>query len=128
MDFSQGFLDTSKTLHNCISRSSCLQMFYKGRPSKKFWKIHRNTPVLELLCNQVPGLQYATFFILKKRIQHKSLPINFAKFYKHLFYIKTFGRLHIDYSVNYSMKFHKYNKAKHLLNLCKINLILNKTT
>ena len=33
MDFSQGLLDRIKAPHNCISKSSCLQMFCKCRSS-----------------------------------------------------------------------------------------------
>ena len=69
MDFSQGLLDITKAPHNCISKSSCLQMFGKCMSSEKFWEIHRKTPVLELLCNQVAGLRRATLFILKKRLR-----------------------------------------------------------
>ena len=66
MDFSQGLLDMTKAPHNCIFKRSCLQMFYKGTSSEKFWKIHRKTPVLELFSNQVAGLQRATLFISKE--------------------------------------------------------------
>ena len=69
MVFSQSLLVMTKSPHNCISKSSCLQMFYKARSSKKFWKIHRKTPLSELLRNQVAVLQRVTLFILKKRLR-----------------------------------------------------------
>ena len=46
--------------HNFISKGSCMQMFYKGRSSEKFLRIHRKTPLPEFLCNKVAGLQRAT--------------------------------------------------------------------
>ena len=95
MDFFQDLLDRAKAPHNYISESSSLQTFYKSRSSEKFWKIHRKTLVPKLLCNQVAGLQRATLFILKKRLQHKSLPVTFAKFSKTPFLYNTSGRLHI---------------------------------
>ena len=49
MDFPEGILDRTKAPHNCISKSSCLQMFYKGRSSEKNPKTHRKTPVPEFL-------------------------------------------------------------------------------
>ena len=80
IDFSQGLLGRIKVPHNCISKNSCLQMFCKGRSSYKFRKIHRKTPVLEFLCNKVAGLEPLTLFILKNKLQHKCLPLNFGKF------------------------------------------------
>ena len=82
MNFSQGLLDKVKAPHNCISKRGCLQMFYKGRSSYKFRKIYRKTPVSEFLWNKVTGPEPATLFIWKKRLQHKSLPVNFATFFK----------------------------------------------
>ena len=60
-----------------------------------------------VFCNKVAGLEPATLFILKKRLQHKSLPANLAKFFKrptfvenleaaafgNVFLYNTFGRL-----------------------------------
>ena len=68
MDFSQGLLDRIKAQHNCISKSSCLQMFFKDRSSYKFCKVHRKTPVSEFLCNKVADPEPATLLILKKRL------------------------------------------------------------
>ena len=71
MDFSQGLLDRIKTPHNCISKSSCLQMFYKG-VIKKFVKFTGRH-----LCR--------SFFIIKLQafsLQRKCLPVNFAKFFR----------------------------------------------
>ena len=41
-----------------------------------------------VFCNKVAGLEPATLFILKKRLQHKCLPVNFKKF------SRSFFRLH----------------------------------
>ena len=54
------------------------------RCSQKFRKIQRKTTVPEcLFFNKVAGLRLAT--ILKKRLLHKCLPVNFAKFLRTLF-------------------------------------------
>ena len=58
MDFSQGLLDRIKDSHNCISKSRCLQMFYKGRSYSKSGKIYRKTPLPEFF---VINLQAAAF-------------------------------------------------------------------
>ena len=36
----------------------------------------------EFLCNKVAGLESATLFVLKKRLQRKCLPVDFAKFFR----------------------------------------------
>ena len=59
-------------------RSSRPEVFCKKRCSQKFRKIHRKTPVPEALFCTVAGLEPAT--LLKKRLWHKSFPVNFAKF------------------------------------------------
>ena len=74
MDFSQGLRDRI----NCVSKRGCLQMYYKGSSSQKF----RKTPVSEFLCNKVTGVEPATLFIWKKRLQHKCLPVSFATFFR----------------------------------------------
>ena len=38
--------------------------------------------MLEFLCNKAAGLEPVTLFILKKRLQHKCLPVNFANFFR----------------------------------------------
>ena len=38
--------------------------------------------MLEFLCNKVAGLEPATLLIFKKRLQHKCLPVHFAKFFR----------------------------------------------
>ena len=45
---------------------------------KKFHKIHRKTPVLELRFNNLPDLRTCNF--IKKRLQRKCFPVNCAKF------------------------------------------------
>ena len=47
-------------------------MFCKKSCSKEFRNIYRKTPVLEFLFNKVAGL--------KDRLQHRSFPVNIAKF------------------------------------------------
>ena len=36
----------------------------------------------EFLCNKVAGLEPATLITLKKRLQNKCLPLNFASFFR----------------------------------------------
>ena len=50
---------------------------------QKFCKSHRITIVLEFF-NKVTGVRPATF--LKKRLQHTSSPVNFAKMFKNTFF------------------------------------------
>ena len=57
----------------------------------KFSKIHWKTPVLESLFNKVADIRPAT--VLKKRLQHKCFPVNFAKFLRTNFSQNTSGRL-----------------------------------
>ena len=42
----------------------------------------------EFLCNKVTGLEPATLFIFKKRLQHKCFPVNFAKFSRRPTFVK----------------------------------------
>ena len=81
-DFSQVLLGRIKAPHHCISKSSCLQMFYKGKSSLKFRKINRKTRAPECLCNKIAGLEPATLFRLKRRLQHKCLHVNFGNFFR----------------------------------------------
>ena len=53
------FQNGLKAPHICISKSSSLQIFYKGRSFQKF---HKNLP--EFLCNKIAGVIY-TLFILR---------------------------------------------------------------
>ena len=54
------------------------KVFYKKALLKNFvCNIHRKTPVLEPLFNKV-DLQACNF--IKKRFQHRSFPVNIAKF------------------------------------------------
>ena len=57
-------------------KSSCLQMFFKI--GVLFYHIPRKTPVPELLFNKVTGLEVCNF--IKKRLQHRCLLVNIAKF------------------------------------------------
>ena len=52
------------------------EVFYKKSCSKKFRSIHRKTPVLEVLFSCRPRLGT----LLKKRLQHRCFPVNFARF------------------------------------------------
>ena len=40
------------------------------------------TSLPEFHCNKVVGLESATLFVLKKSLQCKCLPVNFAKFFR----------------------------------------------
>ena len=51
----------------------------QNRCSKRFCNIHRKTPVLESLFNNVPGLKVCNF--IRKRLHHRCfLVVNIAKF------------------------------------------------
>ena len=54
------------------------EVFCKKRCSQKFRNIHKKTPVLESLFNNVTALQVWNF--VKKRLQHRCFPVNNAKF------------------------------------------------
>ena len=60
----------------CTYRSLRLYLTKKWC-SQTFWKIHRKTPV-SVFFNEVAGLNSAA--LLKKRLQHRCFPANFAKF------------------------------------------------
>ena len=72
-----------------ISQTSSIQkqppaVFCERRCSWKFHKIHRKTPAPESLLSKVAGLRHAN--LLKKRLAHRCLPVNFAKFLRIPFY------------------------------------------
>ena len=72
-----------------ISQTSSIQkqppeVFCERRCSWKFRKIHRKTPAPESLLSKVAGLRHAN--LLKKRLAHRCLPVNFAKFLRIPFY------------------------------------------
>ena len=54
-----------------------LEVFCKKRCPEKFRKFYRKTPALESVFNKVPDLRTCNF--LKKRLQHRFFPVNFAK-------------------------------------------------
>ena len=62
------------------------QSEFRSSRSQKFFKIvfrktsqySQETPVLESLFNKVPGLKAC--ILIKKRLQHRCFPLNFAKF------------------------------------------------
>ena len=69
----------------------------KNRRSYKFRKIHRKTPVPSFFVNKVAGLRPAT--LLKKRLWHRSFPVNFVKFLRTVrtaFLQNTSGRLLLE--------------------------------
>ena len=70
-----------------IARSSRSQMYFKIGALKRFHNIHRKTPVLESLFNNVAGLQSYDF--IKKRLKHRCFPINIAKFLRTVFFLKN---------------------------------------
>ena len=72
-----------------ISQTSSIQkqppeVFCERRCSWKFRKIDRKTPAPESLLSKVAGLRHAN--LLKKRLAHRCLPVNFAKFLRIPFY------------------------------------------
>ena len=79
--FQHGLTQNQKEVVSLV-RSSCLQMFYKIYVLKNLAKIHRKIHVSESLFNKVADLQPA--FLLKKRLWHRSFPVNFGKFYRAL--------------------------------------------
>ena len=56
------------------------EVFYKKAVLKKCISIHRKTPVLESLYNQVTGLHACNF--IKKKFQPRYFSVNIAKFLK----------------------------------------------
>ena len=60
-------------------------MFFKESVQKIFQNSQK-TPVLSLFFNEVGGLRPAT--LLKKRLQHRRFPVNFAKFLRAPFFIE----------------------------------------
>ena len=63
------------------------QGFCKKGVLKKFHKIHLKTPVLESLFNRVLGMRHAT--LLKKRLRHRCIYVNFVKFLRTSFLQNT---------------------------------------
>ena len=61
-----------------IFKKQSPEVFCKKRFSEKFCKIHRKAPVPESFFNKVDGMRAAT--LLKRRLWHRCLPVNFAKF------------------------------------------------
>ena len=72
-----------------ITRSSHQRCSVKKDVLKNFAKLHREAPVLESLFGNFGGPQPCNFF--KKRLQHRSFPVKFAKFLEHLFW-RTSGK------------------------------------
>ena len=56
---------------------------YIKKVCSKFRNIHKKTPVLESLLNNVAGLKFSNFF--EKSLHHRYFPVNIAKFYDNLF-------------------------------------------
>ena len=75
---------------------------------KVFLEISQNSQentCASLFLNKVAGLKPATF--LKKRLWHRSFPVNFEKFLRAPFLQNTFGRLNSE-SPNFLTIFTKY--------------------
>ena len=64
-----------------VCRCSSKQVFLK------FCKSHRKLPVLDSLFNKVTCLK--DFNFIKKRLQHRSFPVTFAKNFKNIFFYRT---------------------------------------
>ena len=82
------FLRTA-VLYN--SQKQPLEEFYEKRCCLEFHKIHRKVPVPEPHFQQSCGSQACNFF--KKRLWHKSFPVNFVKFLGTPFLQNNSGRL-----------------------------------
>ena len=78
MDFSQGLLYRIKAPHNCILKAAVCRYSTKvGLLQNSQENTCAGVP-----CNKVAGLEPAPLIILKKRLQHKCLPVKFAKFFR----------------------------------------------
>ena len=66
-------------------------MFYKIHVLKSFAKFTEKKPFLELLFHKAAGLKAWNF--IKKRLQHRYLPVSFAKFFKKPYLQNTSGWL-----------------------------------
>ena len=80
IQFSMQYITTIRT-----SRS---QMFFEIGVLK-VCNIHRKTPVLESLISKVASLEAYKF--LKKRLQHRCLPVNIANFLRNFYSKNTAG-------------------------------------
>ena len=67
-------------------RSSRPEMFCKKRVLRNFTKLTGKQLFQSLICNKVAGLRPAP--LLKKRLWHRCLPVNFVKFPRTPFYIE----------------------------------------
>ena len=61
-----------------IRREAVVQLSSVEKAFMKFGKIHRKTLVQNLFFNKVADLRPAT--LIKKRLWHRGLPVNFEKF------------------------------------------------
>ena len=72
-----------------IVRSSLRRRcYFKKAALKNFCKIHRKTPLLSLLFNNIVNLRHETLF--KKRPQRRCFPLNFAKFLRTPIFYDTY--------------------------------------
>ena len=75
---------------------------FQNSCSQKFCSIHRKTPVLESLFNDVAELQASSF--IKMWLQHKCFPVEIAKFLRKFFYrtpvvaVPIHQPIHYDFS------------------------------
>ena len=67
-------------------RASRLQMFFEIGVLK-VWNIHRKTPLLEYLFSKVASLEAYKF--IKKRLQHRCVPMNVANLLRKLYLKNT---------------------------------------
>ena len=74
-----------------ISRSSHQRCPMRKGVLRNFAKFTRKHLCQSLFLNKVAGLNPAT--LLKKKLWHRCLPVNFAKFLRKPFLQNTFGRL-----------------------------------
>ena len=79
------------TPYNSHKGTCCQEVFCKKGVLGNFTKFTGRHLCISLFLNEVAGLRSAT--LLKKRLSHRSFPVNFAKFLRTSFLQNTSGRL-----------------------------------
>ena len=73
-------------LNFSTDRSICVEVFCKKGVLRNFVKFTKKTPVLEFLLNKVAG---KTLNFIKKGLQHRCFAMNFVKFFKNTYLVKS---------------------------------------
>ena len=82
------------------------EVFYKKSCSKKFYNIHRKTPVQESLFVNVIGLQTCNF--MKKRLEQRCFSLNIVKFLRKPTLKNTYEQLLLNIGVIHKGCPHKF--------------------